>query len=147
MKNVDSRKQYFYFNQMTSVQTLSQQISNQFRALIGNIFLGVFFFFVKPENLNCRPATLEKKDRKILKLQNIFSFLSISKKVCVVEFLIRQQAVERSLIILLKGNSIAYIFLDIFPSFWCMNFKTPSVIASVMVFRRNLGRRLQLCFY
>ena len=60
----------------------------------------------------------------IFQILEIFIFLSTPRKVSAVEFLIRQYSVEWSLTILLKRNSIIYIFVDIFLSFRCSNLKT-----------------------
>ena len=132
-KNVNSRQQPCYFNkinEMTSVQTFTWQISDYFRKLAGNIFLGVFFD--ESEILNRRPVVLEKRDRsakiclKLPKFQNILSFLSTSRKASIVEFLIRQQAAECSLEILSKREIYYIHFSGYFPKFSYSNFKIPS---------------------
>ena len=86
---------FCYLNEMASFQTFSWQISDYFKIL------------------------------KFSKFQNNFSFLSTSRKIYVMGLLVREQSVEFSRAILLKGNSTSYTFLDIFQSFRCSYLKTP----------------------
>ena len=78
------------------------------------------FLFVALE----KKSQFSKRFFKILYIQNFFSFLKTSRKVSPVEFLVQQQGLNCSHAILLKGNPITYVFLNIFQSFQCSYFKT-----------------------
>ena len=132
---------------MTSMQFFSWQISDYFRTLTGNIFLGVFF--VKLEILNCRLLTLEKRDRSpktflnMPKFQTILSFLSGSmKSICDKVFNpigFRMQSCN------FIQKELYYIhFSGYFPKILVQQFQNTLMRASVMAFRRALGCRLCL---
>ena len=110
-----------------------------------------WIYFAEAGNSRLQGCSVREEVFEILevlefsKFQNIFSFLSTSRKVSVIEVLVHQQAVDLcSCAILSNGN--CRCFAGYFPKFLVELFQNIVMKSSVMEFSRVPGCRVVTCF-